>query len=284
MKIRTSIKMLAAIGMSIMIDMLSGACAIGKDNAVAVSGAGVNCNDSAQQWIPGWLTDYSDYEYTVRLWADLHDGLGFHELTHAEIEAAGETWHQSVKILRYDNPPSLPSGTTLYGIHHIELGFVLWMQRFGVTCNSLGVLAQVAETAKNTYDDTKTPAENDAAGNIDYFLVDGKIAPRVMFADKARIGDTWTDWWGPFDPDDDGLTIRPRLMRVEGVRVSFGDKTFENQVKVSDWGPLESGEGTPLESFTYIDSLGGYQREFEQFDSSGNVVFRHIATLGPKTN
>jgi hypothetical protein len=238
------------------------------------------CTDNEREWIPGWLTDYSQYLYTVQLWTDLHDGQGFHELSHEEFTSLGEMWQQTESVLRYDDPPSMP-GVTLFGIYHEELNFVLWMRRYNVSCNDLGTLAQVGETAKGTYNPALTPRQNDDAGNIQYFLVNGELAPRVMFVDKSQFGKTWTDFWGPYDPGINGGITRERVYTVTPVDITFGGILYHQQVKVSTVGPPEdpTTPGTVVEAWTYLDGIGGYSRFFEQKDSSGNVIFRHIATL-----
>jgi hypothetical protein len=212
------------------------------------------------------------WHYFVRLWEADGSG-GLHELTPDEFEALGEDQEQTVSVLPY---PQL-DGSMVYGIYHQELNFVLWMKRFPDTKKEIGELAQIGETAKDVYDPTMTPAENDAAGNIDWFVVDGTWYPRSWTKRISHPGQEWSELWGPFGDDPANPVFLPRAYSVSFVSVTFNEKRY-NAVQVTIVGPAESGVGIATEAYTFIDGIGMYQRYFDLtiFDT---MVFKHLATL-----
>jgi hypothetical protein len=212
------------------------------------------------------------WHYFVRLWeADGNGGL--HELTPEEFAALGEDQEQTVSILPYPQP----DGTMIYGVYHQELSFVLWMKRFPDMKKTIGELAQIGETAKDVYDPTLTPAENDAAGNIDWFVVNGTWYPRTWTKRISYVGQAWSELWGPFGDDPANPEFLTRDYVVSFVPVTFDGKRY-NAVKVTITGPAEGGPGVATEAYTFIDGIGMYERYFD-LTIYGTMVFKHIATL-----
>jgi hypothetical protein len=212
------------------------------------------------------------YEYFVRLWEA--DGMGgLRELTAQDFIDLDEEQEQTVSVLRYPQP----DGSMVYGIYHQQLNFVLWMKRFADTKSQIGELAQIGETAKDMYDPSMSPAENDAAGNIDWFVVDGTWYPRTWTKRVANEGQKWTEQWGPFGEDPETPVFLERNYSVSFVPITFKGKKY-NAVKVTIVGPAESGVGTATEAYTFIDGIGMYERYFD-LTIYGTMVFKHVAQL-----
>ncbi len=212
------------------------------------------------------------WHYFVRLWEADGSG-GLHELTPEEFAALGEDQEQTVSVLPYPQP----DGSTVFGVYHEHLNFVLWMKRFEDTKNQIGELAQIGETAKDVYDPAMTPAENDAAGNIDWFVVDGAWYPRAWTKRISYVGQHWSELWGPFGDDPANPVFLPRYYVVSYVPVVF-DGQKHNAIKVTIVGPAEGGVGVATEAYTFLDGIGMYERYFD-LTVFGTMVFKHVATL-----
>jgi hypothetical protein len=237
--------------------------------AITLAGAS-NTRDGWHPLIP--LESSPHWNYFVRLWEA--DGMGgLRELTTEDFIELGEEQEQDVSVLPYPQP----DGSMVYGVYHQQLNFVLWLKRFPDAKNQIGELAQIGETAKDIYDPSMSPAENDAAGNIDWFVVDGTWYPRTWTKRVAAEGQTWTEQWGPFGDDPEKPIFLERKYSVSFVPITFNGKKY-NAVKVTAVGPAESGFGTATEAYTFIDGVGMYERYFD-LTIYGTMVFKHVAQL-----
>lgn len=245
--------------------------------------------NAASETTKGWFPDFPldknpQYDYTVRLWILGPDMCNptpppytFHELTPAEFGCLGEESSQHVSVLRYE-PPN-PTGATVWGLYHEELNFVLWLQKIPDSKQTPGEIAQVGETAKDMYNPTLTPAQNDAAGNIDWFRVDSTWYPRTLTKRVSWPGQSWSELWGPFDPDPSGSAFRERSYTVSHVPASFNNKKYLG-VMVTIVGPSESDSDViATEKYTFIHNIGWVERYFDLTTTSGEMQFKHIATL-----
>ena len=240
-------------------------------------------------WYPLLPYELDPTQYcVVRLWILGHDPLynpsgpvRWHELTDAEFAAMDEDRYQTVPTLRYD-PPN-PVGRTLYGMYHLQLNFVLWMDKVPELIYGEGKVAQVGETTKDKYDPTKTPAENDAAGNIDWFRVDGTWYPRTWTTSRMHAGQTWDELWGPFDDE-----FRARHAVVSFVKYTFKGRKYP-AVKVTITGPSESDPDHiwTTEAFTFIHTVGIVERYIDDTTldpppdgyPANTMIFKHIAKV-----
>lgn len=237
----------------------------------------------AHPWIP--LDANPTWQYHVRLWEfDPTSPDGLHELTPEEFEQLGEEQDQTVTILRYD-PPN-PIGDTIYGVYHSQLNFVLWMQYIPGDKNHYDRLAQIGETAKDTYDPSLTPAENDEQGHIDWFFVNDKWYPRTWSYRIGHPNQAWKELWGPFGDNPDNPILLPRNYTVSFVPITFDGKHYTG-IKVTIVGPSEGDPNViATESYTFIDGIGMYERYFDLTTNvgvgqNGQIItlFKHIATL-----
>lgn len=219
-----------------------------------------------------WNPQYFGY---VRLWVYDHNPIynqtapvEWHELTDDEFTFMGEDKTQNASYVRYDNPPLLP-GKTVWGLVHQELKFVMWMLFIPDQGLEMGKLTQVGETAKDMYNSSLNPAQNDAAGNIDWFIVNGTWYPRTFSTRQAYAGQQWTELWGPFDPMNSSV-FRERNYMVTRVPVTFEGKTY-NGYKYTITGISEqSADLIATEAYTWIEPFGFMYERWIDFTTVAN--------------
>jgi hypothetical protein len=201
----------------------------------------------------------------------------------------------TIRILVYDNPPLFPN-QTLYAIYHPVLETMPWLIEMKNPITGDDMLAQVASTAKGKYNPDLTPLENDKNNNIGWYVVDGKLYPRTWVSGHLAQGQTWVEYWGPFNPDKDGSKLRKRTYSVREEEVTFANETYNGYI-VRIVGPhtIANVPVETVEELTLIDGIGVTKRLLthsavepfvrnstitgKQSLPAGTMIFRHLVTM-----
>ena len=138
-------------------------------------------------------------------------------------------------------------------------------------------------------------AENDYAGNIEWFFVNNKLYPRTWIKGHMVDGMNWTEYWGPFTLDEEGSVFRYRNYSVHSVPIFVQNKKYEG-FAVSMIGPGEDDESEEVtETLFFVDGIGPTGRDIiakttqvtplpphEGWPSSlpaGTIIFDHSARI-----
>ena len=178
--------------------------------------------------------------------------------TDEEYIMTGGDKNQSLSIVPYNNPPLFPNDT-VYGVVHHENGYVSWLKEFIDPQSGVTRLCQVADTGEKgeqPYLMNLSPADNDYLGRIDWFYVNGKVWPRTWINGTMYEGQNWSEWWGPFPPDDQGSVFKKRDAVVrKGTLSVAGDEKEVYIVLIT--GPSEFYPGMNMEENLYFaDGFG----------------------------
>lgn len=200
-----------------------------------------------------------------------------------------------IRIIAYEHPPLFPNDT-LYAIYHEKLETMPWLLEMKNPVTGDDMLAQVASTPKGKYNPDLTPLENDKQNNIGWYVVDGTLYPRTWVSGHLMEGQTWIEYWGPFDPDQEGSKLRKRTYTISEEPVTFGEKTYEGY-NVTITGPhiIANVPVETVETLLLVDGIGVVNRilthtasePFERNSSitgkqmlpAGTQIFRHIVTM-----
>ncbi|HWQ67379.1 MAG TPA: hypothetical protein VN372_10960 [Methanospirillum sp.] len=265
----------------------------------------VNNSQSVSDTTKGYFPTYPlDPNVQWRFNLELEGGYpmvphAFGPFTEEDWIKTDEDKTQTISVILYNNSPLFPN-KTVYGVTHDQLRFAVWLMEMKNPVTGDDMLAQVAETAKDTYDMNKTPAENDYLGNIGWFVVNGKLYPRTWISGHMKAGQSWIEYWGPYSPDVNGSLVRERRMEVREEPVILDGKTYDGYI-IRMTGPIDIGQNMEsTEEFTIVDGLGAVHRIIsinstepipanslnpgQPAQPAGTMVLRHVASFVSMTD
>lgn len=200
-----------------------------------------------------------------------------------------------IRIIAYENPPLFPN-TTAYALYHEGIETMPWLINTKNPVTGDDMLAQVASTPKGKYNPDLTPLENDQNNNIGWYVVDGTLYPRTWISGHLADGQTWVEYWGPFNPDKEGSKLRKRTYTITEEPVTFAGITYDGY-KVRIVGPhvIANVPVESVEELTLVDGIGVTSRLLShtatesfvrnssitgrQTMPEGTMIFRHLVTM-----
>lgn len=219
----------------------------------------------------------------------------FGPFTDAEWATYDSAQDHVIRILTYENPPLFPNDT-VYALYHENLETMPWLIEMKNPVTGDDMLAQVASTGKGVYDPDLSPLENDQQNNIGWYVVDGTLYPRTWISGHLKEGQTWKEYWGPFNPDTNGSRLRERIYTISEREVTFEGETYPGYI-VTITGPHIIGgvAVNSTEELTLVDGIGVISRVLyhtatepftrnssitgEQMMPEETMLFRHVASI-----
>lgn len=200
-----------------------------------------------------------------------------------------------IRIIAYENPPLFPDDT-VYALYHEKLETMPWLLEMKNPVTGDDMLAQVASTPKGKYNPNLTPLENDEQNNIGWYVIDGKLYPRTWVSGHLQEGQTWVEYWGPYNPDREGSKLRKRTYAISEIPVTFAGETYPGYlVRITGPHIIANVSVDTVEELTLVDGIGVTSRLLthtatEPFirNSSitakktipaGTMIFKHNVTM-----
>lgn len=275
--------------------------------SLVVTGTTVEIDtDNPPEWKEGYFPTYPlDPQITWIGNLSLEAGYplvdhAFGPFTEKDWEMYGVGKEHVIRIIAYENPPLFPNKTA-YAIYHEGIETMPWLIEMKNPVTGDDMLAQVASTPKGKYNPNLTPHENDLANNIGWYVVDGTLYPRTWISGHLAEGQTWVEYWGPFNPDKDGSKLRKRTYTISEEPVPFAGKTYDGY-KVRIVGPhvIANVPVESVEELTLVDGIGVTSRLLthtatepfvrnssitgKQTMPKGTMIFRHLVTMHSMEN
>ena len=256
---------------------------------------------SAPEWSEGYYPTYP--LDTDIIWkGNLTLEAGYPLVDHAFSPLTEDEWkgfdidkEHIIRIIAYEHPPLFPNDT-VYAIYHEKIDTMPWLIQMKNQVTGDDMLAQVASTPRDIYDPDLNPLENDKQGNIGWYVVDDTLYPRTWISGYLMEGQTWAEYWGPFEPDKDGSKLRKRTYTISEEKVPFAGETYDGY-RVTITGPHVIA-GVPVETveeLVLVDGIGVINRYLthiatepfvrdspitgKQTLPAGTMIFRHVATI-----
>ena len=219
----------------------------------------------------------------------------FGPFTEKDWDMYGVGKEHVIRIIAYENPPLFPN-TTAYAIYHEGIETMPWFMEMKNPVTGDDMLAQVASTPKGKYNPDLTPLENDQNNNIGWYVVDGTLYPRTWISGHLAEGQTWVEYWGPFNPDKEGSKLRKRTYTITEEPVTFAGNTYDGfRVRIVGPHVIANVPVESVEELTLVDGIGVTSRLLthtatepfvrnssitgKQTMPEGTMIFRHLVTM-----
>lgn len=269
--------------------------------SLTVAGDTIQKDTLVPEWKEGYFPVYP-LDPDIVWVGNLTLEAGYPLMDHAFALLTDEEWaafnlskEHVIRIIAYENPPLFPD-KTIYAIYHEGIETMPWLIEMKNPVTGDDMLAQVASTPRDTYNPLLTPRENDEQGNIGWYVVDETLYPRTWVSGHLMEGQTWAEYWGPFEPDKEGSKLRKRTYTISEEKVPFDGRTYDG-FRVTITGPHIIA-GVPVETveeLVLVDGIGAVHRYLthtatepfvressitgKQIMPAGTMIFRHIVTM-----